>query len=58
MVMLWLLYQPGERLSYGHYASQGRINVPAIPIAPHLFFQSLSSSLAYSESSKQCGPAR
>ena len=28
------------------------------PIAPHVFFQSLSSSLAYSESSKQCGPAR
>ena len=43
MVMLWLLlwlllscllHQPGERLCYGCCASQERINVSAVPIAP------------------------
>ena len=58
MVLLWLLLrlpsQPGERLCCGCRASQERINVSAVPMAPHIFFQPLSSSLAYPEFSEQC----
>ena len=42
MVMLWLLCQPGEN------------NVSAFPMAPWVFFQPLSSSLAYPGLNKQC----
>ena len=52
--MLWLLHQPGERLYYTCYAIQERINLSLVPTAPCVFFQSLSSSLAYPGSSKQC----
>ena len=47
MVMLWLLCQPGKRLCYGCCASQEKIKVPVFPMAPRVFFQPLSSSLAY-----------
>ena len=33
-LLLWLLCQLGERLCYGCCASQERINVSAVPIAP------------------------
>ena len=59
--MLWLLrllHQPGERLCYGFRASQERINVSAIPTAPCVFFQSLSSHLAYPGFSEQCGQCK
>ena len=50
MVMLWLLpwllHQPGDRLCFGCCASQERINLSVAPIAPCIFFQPLSSSLA------------
>ena len=47
MVMSWLLCQPGERLCYGYPSSQERINMSAVPMAPHIFFQPLNSHLAY-----------
>ena len=64
-VMLWLCYgyvmavataaeSAGERLCYGRHASQERINLSAVPTAPRVFFQPLSSSLAYPGFSKQC----
>ena len=59
MVILWLLLQPlhkpRERLYYGSCASQERRKVSAVPMAPCVFFQPLSSSLAYPGFSKQCG---
>ena len=58
MVMLWLLlqllHQPGERLCYGCHASQERRNASALPMAPRVSFQLLSSRLAYPGFSKQC----
>ena len=54
-VMLWLPLQlPGERLCYGFHSSQERINVSAVPMAPRVFFQPLSSSFAYPGFNKQC----
>ena len=53
-LLLWLLCQPGERLCYGHHAGQEGINVPALPTDPCIFFQTLSSSLAYPWFSEQC----
>ena len=47
LVMLWLLCQPGERLCYGYHSNQERINMSAVPVAPQIFFQPLSSHLAY-----------
>ena len=59
MVILWLiiqpLHKPGERLYYGSCASQERRKVSAVPMAPCVFFQPLSSNLAYPGFSKQCG---
>ena len=52
-LLLWLLRQPGERLCYGRWASQERINLSAVPTAPWIFFQLLSSQLAYPGFSKQ-----
>ena len=52
--LLWLLSQPGERLCCGCRASQEKINVSAVPMVPSVFFQPLSSSLAYPEFSEQC----
>ena len=46
MVMSWLLYQPRNRLCCGCHASQERISISAVPIAPQDSFQSLSSHLA------------
>ena len=46
-LLLWLLCQPGERLCYGYHSSQERINMSAVPMAPHIFFQPLNSHLAY-----------
>ena len=57
MVMLWLLLlllQPGERLYYDCHASQERMNLSAIPMAPWVSFQPVSSHLAYPGFSKQC----
>ena len=54
VVMLELLCQPGKRLCYGCCASQERINVSAFPMAPRVFFQPLSLSLAYPGFSEQC----
>ena len=60
--MLWPLCQPGESLHgagicYGCCnsccISQDRINVSAVPVAPQVFFQPLSSRLAYPEFNKQ-----
>ncbi|KAM9701061.1 uncharacterized protein ACBT57_023509 [Dama dama] len=49
-VTLWrlrqLLRQPGKRLRYGCHARQERRNISAVPVAPRVFFQPLSSSLA------------
>ena len=53
-LLLWLLHQPGERLCFGCCASQERINVSALPIAPRVSFQPLSSCLAYPGFSKRC----
>ena len=57
MVLLWLLLrllcQSGERLCYGCRASQERINMSAVPIAPGVFFQPVSSCLAYPWFSEQ-----
>ena len=59
MVMLWpllqLLRQPGERLCYGCQASQERIKLSSVPMAPQVFFQPLSLCLAYPGFSEQCG---
>ena len=52
---LWLLRQPGERLCSGCHASQKRINKPAVPMAPQISFQPLSSCLAYPGFSEQYG---
>ena len=43
----------GERLCYGCHASQERINMSAVPTVPQVFFQPLSSWLAYSGFSRQ-----
>ena len=53
-LLLRLLSQPGERLCCGCLANQERINVSAVPTAPRIFFQPLSTSLAYPELSEQC----
>ena len=53
-LLLWLLCQSGERLCYGCHASQEKINVSAVPVAPWVSFQPLSSCLAYPGFSKQC----
>ena len=58
-LLLWLLHQPGEklcrvRLCYGCCVSQKRISVSAVPTAPRVFFQTLSSCLAYPGFSEQC----
>ena len=59
MVMLrllpQLLHQAGERLCSGCHASQERINVSAVPMAPQGSFQPLSLHLAYPGFSKQRG---
>ena len=52
-LLLWLLCQPGEGLCYGCGASQERINIPAVPMAPQVSFQALSSYLAYPGFSEQ-----
>ena len=56
--MLWLLllllYQPGEKLCYGCHASQETISMSAVPMALQVFFQPLSSCLAYPGFSEQC----
>ena len=54
-LLLWLPQQPGERLYYGCHASQEKINVSQVPMAPQVFFQPLSSCLAYPGFSEQCG---
>ena len=51
---LWLLHQAGDRLCYGCLASQERVNVSAAPTAPQVFFQPLSSGLAYLGFGEQC----
>ena len=51
--LLWWLHQV-ERGCYGCCASQESINVSAVPMAPQVFFQPLSSRLAYPEFNKQC----
>ena len=53
-LLLWLLHQQGERPCFGCHANQERINVSAVPTAPHIFFQPLSLWLAYPGFSKQC----
>ena len=52
-LLLQLLCQPGESLCYGCHASQERINVSAVPTAPHIFFQHHSSCLAFLRFSEQ-----
>ena len=52
-LLLWLLCQPGEGLCYGCGASRERINIPAVPMAPQVSFQALSSCLAYLGFSEQ-----
>ena len=58
MVMLWLLlqllHQRGDRQCYGSLASQERMEVSAVPMAPPVFFQPLSPCLDYPGLSKQC----
>ena len=54
IAMLWLLHQPGDRLCCGCHATQERINLSSVPTSPCIFFQSLSSNLAYTGSSKEC----
>ena len=50
IVRLWLLLQllrqPGERPCYGCRATQERINVSAVSMAPGVSFQPLNSCLA------------
>ena len=62
MALLWLCYgcrygccQPAERLCYACHARQERINVSEVPMAFHVFFQPLSSNLAYPGFNEQCG---
>ena len=43
-----------ERNCYGCHASQKRISMSAVPMALQVFFQPLSSCLAYPEFSEQC----
>ena len=50
MATLWFCYG----CCSGCHASQERINAPVVPTAPHIFFQPLSSRLAYHRFSKQC----
>ena len=50
-----LLHQAGERLCSGCHASQERINVSAVPMAPQGSFQPLSLHLAYPGFSEQRG---
>ena len=52
--LLWLLHLPEEMLYYGCHASQERINVSAVHVAPHISLQPLSSHLAYHGFSEQC----
>ena len=58
-VVLWLLpqllHQAGERLCSGCHASQERIHVSAVPVAPQDSFQPLSLHLAHPGFSEQCG---
>ena len=54
MVVLRPLSQPGERLCYSCRASQERVIVSAVPMRPWVFFQPLSSRLAYLGFSEQC----
>ena len=56
--VVWVLNQPGERLCcvrlhYSCRVSQERIKVSAVPMAPQVFVQNLSFSLAYPGFSKQ-----
>ena len=51
--VLWVSHERRE-LWYGCCAIQERINVSAVPMAPHIFFQLLSSCFAYPELSEQC----
>ena len=62
-ILLWLVRQPGERscafmlyhvCCYSCRASQKKINLPAVPMALCVFFQPLSSRIAYSGFNKQC----
>ena len=57
MIVWWLLlqlqHQPGERLCSGCHASQERITVSAVPVAPPVFFP-LSSHFAYAGFNEQC----
>ena len=50
MAVLWLYYG----CCYGCCASQERINVSSVPIAPWVLLQPFSSRLAHSGFSKQC----
>lgn len=51
---LWLLHQPGQISCYSCHASQERIHMSAVPMAPYVIFQALSSSFACLGFSKQC----
>ena len=53
-LLLQLLHHPGDRLCYGCRASQERRNVSALPTAPGVSFQLLSSRLAHPGFSEQC----
>ena len=46
---------PGERLCCGYSASQERINISAVPMAPRVSFQPLNSCFTYLGFNKQCG---
>ena len=55
--LLWPLCQPGERLCcviLCHGCCPERINMSAVPTAPRVFFQPLSSCLAFPGFSEQC----
>ena len=63
-ILLWPLCQPGEGLCYvrlcygccfGCSVNQERMNVSAVPVAPWVSFEPLSSCLAYSGFSEQWG---
>ena len=49
-LLLWLLHQKGERLCFGCHASQERINIYAVPMAPGIFLQLPRSHLTYLDS--------
>ena len=51
-LLLWLLHQKGERLCFGYHASQERINIYAVPMAPGIFLQLPRSHLTYLDSTK------